>query len=90
LEITEVSAGNRLWLDKLLPGIGRADLVGSNRTPFPAGSMYWFRLEALAGLDDLILEEDAFELEAGQLDGTLAHAVERLPVLYASLRGYAV
>ena len=90
LGIEEVNAGNRVWLDRLLPKIGCADLIGSYRTRFPAGSMYWFRVESLAGLDDLVLAEDAFELEAGQLDGTLAHAVERLVVLYASIRGYGV
>ena len=90
LSTTEVNAGNRVWLDKLLPRIGRADLVGSYRTLFPAGSMYWFRVAALAGLDDLLLEGDEFELEVGQLDGTLAHALERLIVLYASIGGYGV
>jgi lipopolysaccharide biosynthesis protein len=88
LSIEEINAGNRSWLDKLLPKIGCADLVGSYRALFPAGSMYWFRLEALAGLEDLVLGEDAFELEVGQLDGSLAHALERIIVLYASARGY--
>jgi lipopolysaccharide biosynthesis protein len=90
LGINDINAGNRVWLDKLLPRIGRADLVGSYRADFPAGSMYWFRISALAGLDDLLLEEDAFELEAGQLDGTLAHSVERIVLLYASTLGYGV
>ncbi len=52
--------------------------------------MYWFRVEALGGLADLVSEEDAFEFETGQLDGTLAHAIERLIVLYASIGGYVV
>jgi lipopolysaccharide biosynthesis protein/GT2 family glycosyltransferase/SAM-dependent methyltransferase len=88
LSIEEVNAGNRPWLDKLLSILGRQDLIGSYGTLFPAGSMYWFRVAALAGLDDVVLAEDAFELEAGQLDGTLAHAVERVVTLYASTRGY--
>jgi lipopolysaccharide biosynthesis protein/GT2 family glycosyltransferase len=90
LGVEEINAGNRVWLDRLLPKMGRSDLIGSYRTRFPAGSMYWFRVETLAGLDDLVLEEDAFEFEVGQLDGTLAHAIERLVVLYASMRGYRV
>ena len=88
LSIEEINAGNRPWLDKLLSKLGRKDLIGSYRTLFPAGSMYWFRVASLAGLDDLVLAEDAFELEVGQLDGTLAHAVERLVTLYAATYGY--
>jgi lipopolysaccharide biosynthesis protein/GT2 family glycosyltransferase len=90
LSVEDINAGNRVWLDRLLPKMGHADLVGSYRTPFPAGSMYWFRVEALVGLDDLVSEEDAFEFETGQLDGTLAHAIERLVVLYASIGGYVL
>ena len=90
LGIDEINAGNRAWLDRLLPKMGCANLVGSYQTQFPAGSMYWFRVEALAGLEDLVLTEDEFEPEVGQLDGTLAHAVERLVALYAAIRGYGV
>jgi lipopolysaccharide biosynthesis protein len=45
-------------------------------------------VSALAGLDDLVLADDAFEQELGQVDGTLAHAIERLVALYAQERGY--
>ena len=41
--------------------------------------MYWFRMDALSQLlDDDFVSLDEFELEAGQLNGTLAHAVERI------------
>ena len=88
LSVPDINQNNRIWLDNLLTKLGRHDLAGSYQLTFPAGSMYWFRVAALAGLDSVVFPEDAFELEVGQLDGTLAHAIERLISLYASTRGY--
>jgi lipopolysaccharide biosynthesis protein len=83
-----VHVRNTFWLNRLLYRIQRTDLVGKYAFSFPAGSMYWFRVAALAGLDDLIFEHDEFERELGQADGALHHAVERLIALYAETRGY--
>ena len=55
---------------------------------FIAGSMFWLRPAALRLLLDAHLEVAEFEAEAGQLDGTLAHAVERVFSLTASAGGF--
>src|SRR5262249_54884243 len=74
---------NTYWLDRFLYRMDRKEQVGKYAFTFPAGSMYWFRVSALSGLEDLVLLEDAFEPELGQRDGMLHHAVERLVAFYA-------
>ncbi|WP_036115732.1 MULTISPECIES: glycoside hydrolase family 99-like domain-containing protein [Luteibacter] len=55
---------------------------------FVAGSMFWCRLSALTSLIDAPLSEAEFESESGQVDGTMAHAVERVVSLSALQSGY--
>lgn len=54
---------------------------------FIAGTMLWCRTEALRPLLDAHLEEWEFEPEAGQLDGTFAHAIERVIALCVAEAG---
>lgn len=55
---------------------------------FPSGSMFWGRSAAIRPLLDAGLRFDDFPEEAGQVDGTLAHAIERVVLMCAEARGY--
>ena len=57
---------------------------------FAAGSMGAMRTAALAPLIERIPPLEAFEHEAGQTDGTLAHAIERLLGLIVQRQGYTL
>ncbi|MFA9440963.1 glycoside hydrolase family 99-like domain-containing protein [Uliginosibacterium sp. sgz301328] len=79
---------NHWWLSSLLPRLGESNRIGAFDFDFVAGSMFWFRPQALAPLLSLNLKPEDFELELGQVDGTLAHAVERLSVLAVEKAGF--
>jgi len=50
---------------------------------FPAGSMFWFRGEAIKPFINMQLALQDFDRENGQSDGTLAHAIERMFIYFA-------
>lgn len=54
---------------------------------YPAGSMYWARPWLLQRLADLELGSEHFEPEAGHLDGSTAHAIERFVGVLATASG---
>lgn len=81
------------WLSNVAAARTVADRLGVTVDPnayldFPAGSMFWARVDAIRPLLDLNLTLDAFPVEAGQLDGTLQHAIERLFVATARAGGF--
>jgi lipopolysaccharide biosynthesis protein len=55
---------------------------------FPSGSIFWGRSAAVRPLLDLQLQFSDFPDEAGQIDGTLAHAIERTILYFAELAGF--
>lgn len=67
---------------------GELSVNDSNLLELPSGSMFWFRSEAIHGLLDLDLKTYHFDPEAGQVDGTLAHAIERAFFLICEISGF--
>lgn len=52
--------------------------VAEEALSFPAGSIYWVKPMVLGLLKSLRLSDDQFEPETAQVDGTRAHAIERV------------
>lgn len=81
---------NRARVEELVRGMGIRVPDTGPPLGFFAGSMFWCRRDALAPLrslpDHLLRCED----EAGQRDGTLAHALERVMGLAARHAGFTV
>lgn len=55
---------------------------------FPSGSMFWARTAALGPLLDLHLKVEEFPEEKGQIDATIAHAIERLYFFICERAGF--
>lgn len=55
---------------------------------FPSGSMFWARSAAIRPLLDLELDYADMAAERGQVDGTVAHAVERIVLMVAEAAGF--
>lgn len=72
---------------KLMSHIG-INIEGDALLEFPTSTMFWARREALEPLFKLGLQYEDFEEELGQIDGTLAHAIERCILLVAETKGY--
>lgn len=87
LPLQSHSGSNQPTMAKLMQRLG---YQVSSEGNFVAGSMFWFRPEALASLGTLKLSLADFPPERGQRDGTLAHAFERLFSQIAEQNGYFV
>lgn len=64
--------------------------IGTRSFSFPVGTMFWARGNVFSHLRALGLRSIDFEPEEGQLDGTMAHAMERAMPLLALRSGLQV
>jgi lipopolysaccharide biosynthesis protein len=71
----------------LLTLAARLDYKMTFRELFVAGSMFWFRPAALQNLHQLFVQGLEFEPELGQVDGAMAHAIERIVCIAAKAAG---
>jgi lipopolysaccharide biosynthesis protein len=74
---------NKLILEHLIKcayneTIARNVIQNSEQFPYFGGTMFWARLDMFSSILNLYLMPDDFQSEHGQIDGTTAHALERM------------
>ena len=77
----EYIGGNKqcvLSIVERLYGASAATNLFERKRGFFAGTMFWCRMDSIRPLLQLRLIPEDFEAEKGQIDGTLAHSVERV------------
>ena len=85
LELNDERANsNRRTMSALMSRLGIHEWPAN----FVAGSMFWFRPQAMTDL--LLIDSAEFEPESGALDGTCAHSIERLFASVAGKAGFEV
>ncbi|MGB5749036.1 MAG: rhamnan synthesis F family protein, partial [Desulfobacterales bacterium] len=87
--IQKYNTANDYNMKKLLRLAGKkeTELKKIDRSFFPAGDMFWFRGPSLKPFLDMRLTAQSFEFECGQVDATLAHAIERMFPYFAEVVG---
>lgn len=80
--------GNKDNLNRLLDRINITKMDNYDDLLFPAGTMFWAKVDALMPLFSIEFTINDFLEEKGQIDGTMAHAIERSLCLIAHSQGY--
>jgi len=75
--MTHYFGGNQRRVEQLSSRLG-VEVEELSSLEFVAGSMFFGRIDALLPLLNLAIDAEDYENESGQLDATLAHAIERL------------
>lgn len=76
--------------ENLIRKLGLDSSVLNDEIDFPAGTMFWFRPDALSDLFNGQITKEDFPEEPIGLDGTLAHTIERCIQYLAANSGYEV
>jgi len=77
IQLSEYCGPNQSNIERLLTELG-IEAERPYQFEFTRGTMFWFNSAAADSLKALIVYKESFEEENGQLDGTLAHAIERI------------
>jgi len=88
LPVADYLGGNAESLDFLATRLGIETRAAA--ATFASGTMFWARAQALRPILDAHLYPAEFETEQGQIDGTLAHALERTFCSAVVAAGYRV
>jgi lipopolysaccharide biosynthesis protein len=90
LNIQRYIGSNQAWVEQLVVELGEnAQWLQQTKPWFAAGTMFWFKPQAVQSmLHCPSIQQDAFETEKGQIDGTLAHAIERVLGCATLAHGY--
>lgn len=87
LELQAEWGGNKQGVESLLRKMN-ITITLPEQPSFPVGNMFWARSKAVEKLFELDLKQEDFPEEAGQVNATIAHQIERSWVYVAKSAGY--
>lgn len=88
LELQAEWGGNKEGVSSLLEKLGIKTELPQNPV-FPVGNMFWARAEAVKKIFEHGFEQTDFPQEAGQVNATIAHQIERSWIYLIKSEGYS-